>query len=218
MLSQTDIESLAESFPLLVRSETITLLSAHAHVQLLAEGESFLSAGKYIKFIPLVLKGSLKVLKDSEEGYELFLYYLNEGQTCAMALSCCGTAQVSTLHIVAEIPTQILAVPIVILDDLSRNQDWKIFIAQNYASRFHELLEVIDDIAFHKMDSRLAKYLHAKVEQLNTRSLSLTHQTIALELGTSREVVSRLLKQMEKQGMVTLHRNRLELTDRFQLN
>jgi len=157
-------------------------------------------------------------LRDSEEGHELFLYYLNEGQTCAMALSCCGTSQVSTLHIVAEIPTQILAVPIVFLDDLSKNQDWKIFIAQNYSFRFQELLEVIDNIAFQKMDSRLAKYLHAKVELLNTTSLSLTHQTIALELGTSREVVSRLLKQMEKQGLVALHRNRIELTDRFEHN
>jgi CRP/FNR family transcriptional regulator len=213
MLADAVVLELSGSFGWSGESSVLDLLRDYASFQELKYGEVLLDAGQYVKVVPLVLSGSLKVLRLSEEGHELFLYYLTVGQTCAMALSCCGTSHPSALKIVAEEDSRLVLVPTKLLEHLSGMSDWKNFIAQNYALRFNELLEVIDGVAFQKMDIRLEHYLKTKSEQLKSKEIHITHQDIALEMGTSREVISRLLKQMEKQGMIALFRNRLKMLE-----
>lgn len=211
MLPISIAAALQAEFPQLHSPELVQRLMAEATAKSLAEGEILSHPGTYLTAIPLVLSGSLKVLRQSEEGHDLFLYYLTPGQTCAMALSCCGSAAPSELLLVAEEATEVVLVPVQLFDALMSYPDWKQFVAMTYAQRFHELLGTIDSIAFQKMDVRLADYLETKARQLRTRTLTQTHQEIATELGTSREVISRLLKQMEKTNQLRLHRNRLEL-------
>lgn len=211
MLSDPQFLGLQTLFPEFSDPDTAQILKKNAVWHTVSEGEAWLQPGQYVKWIPLVTSGSLKVLRQSPDGHELFLYYLNPGQTCAMVLSCCGAQTASELIITAEEKTELVLIPLNATELLSQVKGWKNFVANNYAQRFQELLEVIDGIAFRKMDERLAAYLDNKAQQLKTRHLKQTHQEIAQELGTSREVISRLLKHMEQQGQITLHRNSLHL-------
>lgn len=210
-LLKRDIDLLRSGFPILQMPSTLALIEEQGLLRSLQEGQELLQPGEFVKSIPLVLSGTLKVLRESEEGHELFLYYLIPGETCAMALTCCGSQKESTLRIVAEEQSIIIQISFRLLESLEAHKDWKDFISQNYAHRFSEMLKVIDSIAFQKMDVRLEQLLVTKTMQLKNKFILQTHQEIANELGTSREVISRLLKQMEKQGIVILHRNRIEL-------
>ncbi len=173
-------------------------------------GDIMINYGHSIKTVPLVMSGSIKVIRQDEEGNEIFLYYLKPGQTCAMSLTCCSTYQPSQIRAEAEDTTLILAIPIDRHEQwMNRFREWKELVANTYSLRFQELLQTIDSIAFKKMDERLLEYLHLKFQQRDSLSLTITHQEIANELGTSREVISRLLKQMERRGIVTLGRNKI---------
>lgn len=181
-------------------------------------GETIINYGNYIKTVPLILSGSVKVIKEDEEGKEVFLYYLKPGQTCAMSLTCCSTYQPSQIKAVTEEPTELIAIPVDKHEQwMNQYREWKELVGRTYATRFDELLQTIENIAFKKMDERLVEYLQAKFQTLNTTSLHITHQEIANELGTSREVISRLLKQLEHKGMVTLGRNKIR-NSKFTLN
>ena len=177
-------------------------------------GQTIIDAGQYIKTIPIILEGAVKVMRTDDEGHDLFLYYIDAGDTCAVSLTCCSTSTPSDIKAVAEEQTRILAIPVRKHEEWMNNyRQWKDFVAQTYQKRFQELLMVIDEIAFKKMDQRLLGYLVTKSKQLKTLELDITHQTIARELGTSREVVSRLLKQLEKQKLVELGRNIIYVRD-----
>ncbi len=181
-------------------------------------GDIIINYGNYIKTVPLVISGSVKVIRQDEEGNEIFLYYLKPGETCAMSLTCCGTYQPSQIRAVAEEATVIVTIPLEQHEQwLHTYREWKELVAQTYALRFQELLQTIDSIAFKKMDERLLEYLQVKFQHLNTLELNITHQEIANELGTSREVISRLLKQLERHGVIDLGRNKvlLKKTDLF---
>ena len=202
---------LVQKFPDFGEAGLYAFLQAEAHVKNLHEHDDLLVPGHYVTYIPLVTEGLLQVLRQSPDGHELFLYYLHPGQTCAMALACCGAVHPSPLRINAAEPSSVVLLPVSALERLNGFKGWRNFIAANYAERFQELLEVLDGIAFQHMDTRLAQYLNTKAEHLKTNQLTQTHQEIATQLGTSREVISRLLKQMEKQNLIKLHRNRIEM-------
>jgi len=175
-------------------------------------GDTIINYGSYIKTVPLLLSGSVKVIREDEEGREMLLYYLRPGETCAMSLTCCSTYQPSQIKAIAEEDTELIAVPVALHEQWTHQfRGWKEFVAKTYANRYQELLLTIDSIAFKNMDERLMTYLRTKFQQLKTTTLNITHQEIARDLGTSREVISRLLKQMEKQGYVTLGRNKVQL-------
>ena len=177
-------------------------------------GQTIIAKGQYIKMVPIIIQGSVKVLRTDETGRELFLYYLESGETCAVSLTCCSTSSPSDIKAVAEEKTVILGIPVEKHEEWSNKyKQWKDFVAQTYQNRFQELLSTIDAIAFQKMDDRLLRYLATKSKQLNSLELSITHQEIAKELGTSREVISRLLKQLEKRKLVELGRNIIYVRD-----
>jgi CRP/FNR family transcriptional regulator len=175
-------------------------------------GSLIMDFGAYVKIMPLIIKGSIKVSREDEEGNELFLYYLKPGETCSMSFTCCLMDKKSEIRTVAEEDTTLIGIPTRFMDEwMSRYPSWKNFVMTSYDNRMLELVRTIDSIAFKKMDERLMDYLEQKAEANNSRTLNATHQEIAHDLNASREAISRLLKQLEKDGVVQLGRNRIEL-------
>jgi CRP/FNR family transcriptional regulator len=175
-------------------------------------GSLIMDFGAYVKIMPLIIKGSIKVSREDEEGNELFLYYLKPGETCSMSFTCCLMDKKSEIRTVAEEDTTLIGIPTRFMDEwMSRYPSWKNFVMTSYDNRMLELVRTIDSIAFKKMDERLMDYLEQKAEANDSRTLTATHQEIAYDLNASREAISRLLKQLEKDGVVQLGRNRIEL-------
>jgi CRP/FNR family transcriptional regulator len=166
----------------------------------------------YIKFVPIVLNGSIKVFKLDEDGREMLLYYIKPGESCVMSFlgaTCNGTSKIKA---VVEEQAEVLVLPVHKATELIReNPQWIQFIFELYNKRFEELLSVVNAIAFQKVDVRLWELLKTKVKMLKTDELNITHQQIADELATAREVVSRLLKQLERDGKISLGRNKIKI-------
>lgn len=166
----------------------------------------------YIKLVPLVVRGSIKVLREDEEGNELLLYYLSAGETCSMSFSCCMTNKKSDIRTIAEDDITVVGIPIRYMDEwMSRYTSWRNFVMLSYDNRMRELIKTIDSIAFKELDERLWTYLKQRSEAINSKLIQTTHQGIAHDLNASREAISRLLKSLEKQGKVALARNKIQL-------
>jgi len=173
--------------------------------------EVLIAPGEKIFFVPIVQKGVLRIVRQGGEGKEIFLYHLYPGQTCAMAMNCCQSHQESMIKAIAEDDTDVLQIPVNILEDWFKYPEWKAFVNHTYGSRFAELMDVIDLIAFHNMDKQVVHYLQERAKAANSKSIQITHQQIADELHTHREAISRLLRTMEQKKMLRLGRNSIEL-------
>lgn len=207
-----DIQVLRKVLPTVTDQKLLEAILTHGIYKEFQAGEVLLEPGQYIKTVPIVIKGTIKILRTDIDGKEIFLYYLDGGDTCAVSLTCCSVYMPSEIKAVTEENTAIIAIPVAYHEQwTSEFKQWKEFVAQTYQKRFHEMLRTIDDIAFKKMDARLLNYLAVKARQFDNREIATTHQDIARELGTSREVISRLLKQLENEGTVTLGRNKITL-------
>lgn len=182
-------------------------IEKNSKLQSFDDGDIIMDSGMPIKFIPLLLQGNIKILREDELGNELLMYYLQPGDTCTMSLTCCMANRKSEIRAIAEGRVTMLAVPVNFMDDwMIKYTDWKNFVMNTYRKRFEELLNTVDQIAFKKMDERLENYLKEKSIVNNSKEIKITHQEIANDLNSSREVISRLLKQLEKQGKVKLNR------------
>lgn len=170
--------------------------------------------GDYIKSMPLLIKGAIKILREDENGDELILYYLEKGDTCAMTLSCCMGETKSKIRAIAESDLELLMIPKEYMTTwLSKYNSWQAFILESYHNRMNELLEAVDTIAFLKMDERIFKYLKDKAMVTHNDIISTTHKSIADEMHTSRVVVSRILKKLEKEHKIKLFRNSIKVID-----
>lgn len=175
------------------------------------EEEDLIREGQYIKSFPMILEGVVRVYRLDEEGRELLLYYLNPGEVCAMALTCCMGHIRSNIRAVAETKALIVKIPVPLLDQwMVKYQTWKEFVMYAYRKRFDELLETIDSIAFGNMDHRLLKFFTDRYKTTRQTSFAGTHQEIALALNTSREVISRLLKKLEQENKISISRNKID--------
>ena len=180
------------------------------------EGDIIMDYGKYIRMMPLILKGTVKVFRMDENGKEILLYYLSSNESCSMAYSCCVEAKKSEVKAIAEDDVELLAIPHIKLDDwLCKYKSWKNYIMHSFNDRFLELLKSIESIAFHKLDERLIAYLKEKQRLSGSSVIKASHYLIADELATSRVVVSRLLKQLENDGRILLYRNEIKLMSGF---
>lgn len=176
------------------------------------EGYKLMDIGDYIRSMPLLVSGAIKVLREDSEGDELLLYFLESGETCAMTLNCCMGQTKSEIRAIAEVDTVLLMIPVEKMDEwMVKYKSWRSFVLQSYHSRLNEMLETIDSIAFMKMDERLLKYLRDKIRISGGNHINSTHQQIAYDLHTSRVVISRLLKTLETRGNIALHRNQIEV-------
>jgi len=165
-----------------------------------------------LKHIPLLLKGSIKILREDNNGDDLLIYFLEAGETCTMSLACCMGTTKSKIRAVAEEDSYLAMIPVENMEKwFHSNTSWRNFILESYQSRFNEMLETIDTLAFMKMDERLLKYLKDKVQLHNSNILDTKHQDIAEDLHTSRVVVSRLLKQLENENKIKISRNKIEV-------
>jgi len=170
--------------------------------------------GSYITSIPLLLSGAIKILREDKEGDDLVLYYIEKGDTCAMTLSCCMGETKSKIKAVAETDVKLLMIPKQKMSEwLSKYRSWQEFILHSYHSRLQEFIDAIDTIAFLNMDQRLLKYLKDKALVNHNDTINVTHQQIANDLHTSRVVVSRLLKALEKQHKIELYRNQIKVLE-----
>ena len=176
-------------------------------------GEVIMDYDSYIKLVPLIIKGSIRVSKEDDlDGREILLYFLSGGDTCSMSFSCCMMNKRSVIRTEAVEDTTLIGIPIKYVDQwMTKYQSWKNFVMLSYDNRLIELVRVIDSIAFSNMDNRLREYLEARVESTGSAVIQATHQEIANDLNASREAVSRLLKKLENLGIVQLGRNQVEL-------
>ena len=174
-------------------------------------GETIMDYGSYVKLVPLIIEGSIKVSReDDQTGRELLLYILESGDTCSMSFTCCMMNKRSEIRTEALENTRIIAIPIQYVDRwMTQFQSWKNFIMMSYDAKMIELVKVIDTISFHGLDDRMKNYLDSLRQSLKSNTISLSHQQIADDLNVSREAVSRLLKKMEHMGMVRLGRNQI---------
>lgn len=176
------------------------------------EGQDLMKPGQYIKSMPLLLSGSIKIMRPDSDGEELLLYHLEKGDTCAMTMTCCMGNTKSEIHAVTETPTKLLMIPIGKMEEWSsKYKTWRNFVFASYHARMMELLESVDNIAFNNMDERLENYLNDKIKILNSKHIYTTHKEIAADLHTSRVVISRLLKKMENDNKINLHRSFIEV-------
>jgi CRP/FNR family transcriptional regulator, anaerobic regulatory protein len=210
-MKQTIEDILSNNFPTILDTDLVEGIKAHASYREVKEGDLLMDIGSKISTIPMIISGSVKVMREDEEGHELLLYYLNRGETCAMSLTCCMAYKRSEIRAVAQEDVTMLAIPVEYMDEWMKYRDWRSFVMNTYRLRFEELLEAVDSIAFLKTDERLLKYMREKAQSLNSNLIHISHHDIAVDLNSSREVISRILKQMEIKKLVKLGRNNIEL-------
>jgi CRP/FNR family transcriptional regulator len=180
------------------------------------EGDIIMDYGKYIRMMPIVVKGTIKVFRMDDTGKEILLYYLSSNESCSMAYSCCVEAKKSEVKAIAEDDVELIAIPHIKLDEwLCKYPSWKNYIMRSFNERFLELLKSIESIAFHKLDERLIAYMKEKKRLSGSNVIKASHYVIADELATSRVVVSRLLKHLENDGKILLYRNEIKLLKDF---
>lgn len=203
-----------EPFHYLFDSEIIDNISDTASIKTFKKHDIIIDIGQSLDFIPVLIKGNIKVLREDHNGDELLLYVLETGDTCAMSLTCCMAKSVSKIRAIADEDVTVIMIPIANMKLwFNTNESWRNFILQSYQVRFDEMLETIDTLAFMKMDERLFKYLTDQVKLTASTVLAITHQEIAEDLHTSRVVISRLLKQLEKEHKIELGRNKIIVLD-----
>lgn len=202
-------EDIMGFFPLFDK-ELANFLAGIGEVRTFQEGEIMMKTGQYFKAAMLIVKGKVKLYREGDDGNEFFMYFLETGNACALSMICAARNQASGIMAVAVEETEVIMIPIQYMDQLMTSyKSWYYFVLETYRSRFEELLIVIDNIAFKNMDERLEWYLKQQSAKLG-KQLHLTHQQIANDLNSSREVISRLLKKMEKNQRLHLHRNHIE--------
>jgi CRP/FNR family transcriptional regulator len=192
-------------------AKLVAEIDANSRKKSVHKEDVLISTGDEIVFVPLVMKGCLRIMRQDHDGREVFLYHIYPGQTCAMSLTCCQTGKSSMVKAVAEDDTDVLLIPVRYMEEWFKYPEWKAFVNNTFNNRFSDLLQVIDLIAFNNMDKQLLHYLQQRAKANQTQALVITHQQIADELHTHREAISRLLRTLEQKGMVKLGRNTIEL-------
>jgi CRP/FNR family transcriptional regulator len=187
----------------------------HTHLEKIGQitefedGEMLMKPGQYFKNSLLILNGRVKLYREGEDGEEFFLYHLEKGNACALSMICATKHETSAIKAKAISPVTALSIPIQYMDGLMKNyRGWYYFVLETYRARFEELLEVIDHVVFHSMDEKLEFYLQRQFESMGD-NITITHQEIADDLNSSREVISRLLKKLESQKRISISRHKI---------
>ena len=204
--------TITNKFSSIFESELLAELEKKSMIMQVKSGEIMLNPGQTIRAVPLVLSGIFKVSRINEEGQELLLYYVKEGESCAMTFTCCMMAHASVIRGSAEEDSELLCIPVDLMDEwMMKYRTWKRYVMTTILNRFTEVLRSIDEVAFKKLDDRLVNYLKEKSKATGSPLINLSHQQIADELGTNRVVISRLLKRLELDKKLLLYRNQIRL-------
>lgn len=206
------MEKLKEKLGFVLENALIEEIQKSGQIMSFKEGEIIIDYDKFIKGMPLVIKGTVRVMKRDDEGREILLYYVSSSESCTMAYSCCMEDRKSEIQAIADTDVELISIPHEKLDEwLIKYPSWKTYVFQSFNLRFNELLRSVESIAFKKLDERLVEYLKRKSANTGSKVISLSHQQIADELATSRVVISRLLKHLENEGKLILYRNELKI-------
>lgn len=207
-------KAIQENFPILSDPELIEEIMKVGFIHEMEQDEILIDFNQNIKNLPLLIEGSVKILREDDDGNEVFLYYVDAGNTCAATLTCCMDSKRSNIRAIVEENAVFLTIPYEYMDIwMGKYKSWREFVLTTYSIRFEELLKAVDQLAFKKMDERIANFLHEKAKLIGKNIIKISHQQIAYDLNTSREVVSRILKQMEKNNLVVISRGQLELIE-----
>lgn len=207
-------EKLNEYYKVVFEPELIDEIVEVGTYKRIRENELLLDIGDNFNRVPLMLTGAIKISRETVNGDEIVLYFLERGDTCTISFGSGLNSSKSKVRGVAEKPSEIIFIPVDKLEEwMVKYASWRSFVIDSYDIRLNEMLEAIDTLAFMKMDQRLYKYLTDKVKIMRSPTLNTTHQEIAIDLNTSRVVVSRLLKQLENEGKIKLYRNRIEVLE-----
>lgn len=211
-MSHIVIDLLEKYYPQQFENALLDEIAAVATVEELPAQEILMDVGLPIRSIPLVLSGAICIMRDEEQGAELLLYHLERGDTCAMTLSCCLGTQLSRIRAVTETEVKLLIIPVQYMDSwMAKYVSWRNFVLQSYHNRLDEMLSAIDSLAFMDMSDRVKQYLFQVASLNKGKVVAKTHQDISYALNTSRVVVSRILKKLEKEGFLRLSRNAITL-------
>lgn len=204
-----DKQQLKQLFPTLEEGLYEEIIK-HGTIKEIKAGETLLRVGQTIRSTMLIIDGLVKLYREDDEGKEFFIYHLDAGQACSLSMVCAAKHETSEVLAKALTDATVLSIPLEFMDQwMSKYKSWYQFVITSYRSRFEELLKTIDAIAFTSMDERLEYYLKKQVEKMGN-NLKITHNEIANDLNSSREVISRLLKKMEAKQWLTIHRNSIE--------
>jgi CRP/FNR family transcriptional regulator, anaerobic regulatory protein len=191
-------------------------IEANGMLMEVKSGTTMLNIGQSIKALPLLVSGAIKVSRMNEEGQELLLYYVKEGESCAMTFNCSMLAQSSVIKGTAEEDSVLLCLPVRVMDEwMVKYPSWKRYVMSTILNRFTEIIKCIDEVAFKNMDQRLVSYLKEKSNITGSTVLNLTHQQIGDDLGTNRVVISRLLKKLENDKKLLIYNKQIKLLKDF---
>lgn len=207
-------EYIHELFPQLAEDEELLkeFDSNIIRVKTFKKGEIIVDYGDQIKFVPLVLEGILKVLRENEEEKEVLLYFLSGGHTCAASFSCCMIKKRSEIKVIADTKSRVAFILLDTTNEWMRKYDtWRNFVFSAYDDRLFSMIDTIDRLAFSKLDEQLLNYLDERSNLISNKEISLSHADIARDLSVSREAISRLLKKLEDQNKIKLGRNKITL-------
>jgi CRP/FNR family transcriptional regulator len=187
-------------------------LVARSRIQRFAEGTKVFEPGQSADNLLLLLQGTVRVQQLSDTGREVFLYRVNAGDSCVLTTACMLSFEDYSAEGVAEAEVEAVVIPRAVFDELAgQSKTFRDFVFKAYSRRITDLFKLVDDIVFQRMDVRLARRLLELADEHN--ALSATHQFLATELGTAREVISRTLAEFQRRGWVTLHRGKVKLVD-----
>ena len=203
-------EIVKKSFPFFESGLRMAISEAGKY-QDFSQNQELIREDQYIRSFPIVISGLIKVCRTDDQGNELLLYYLRPGEVCTVSLICCMDRTRSRVKAVSEEETVAILIPVELLDNwMTKYQTWKEYVMRSMQKRFDELLDALDSIAFLKMDERLEKFFTDRFRSSGSTFFDGSHQDVALALNSSREVISRLLKQMERNGLIVLSRGHID--------
>ncbi len=207
-------EKVRDNYGYLFEEKLIQEILEKGVYKLVKEGEILIDFEDTIKHIPLLISGAIKISRIDDQGDELLLYFIEKGDVCAMTLTCCIGQSKSEIRAVAEADTELLMIPVENMDAWLQNySSWRSFVFESYNNRFTEMLHSIDSLAFMNMHDRVMKYLREKVIVSKDQMINTTHQEVAMDLHTSRVVISRILKSLERESKIIIHRNKIEVLE-----
>lgn len=207
-------EKVRDNYGYLFEEKLIQEIISKGIFKQVKEGDVLIDFEDTIKYIPLLLSGAIKISRIDDQGDELLLYFIEKGDVCAMTLTCCIGQSKSEIRAVAEADAELLMIPVENMDGwLQHYSSWRGFVFESYNNRFTEMLQSIDSLAFMNMHDRVMKYLREKVIVSKDHMLNTTHQEVAMDLHTSRVVISRILKSLERESKIIIHRNKIEVLE-----
>lgn len=211
-LDEACLTELKDKFEFLFEEELIQEICSSSSFKAVDTDEMLMDIGQTITHMPLIVSGSIKVMTEDKDENELLLYYLELGDTCAMTLNCCSRAAKSNIRAITEAPSRILFIPVEKMEEwMVKYASWRNFVLESYNTRLQEMLEAIDNLAFHDMEKRLYKYLQDKAIINKSHSISITQSEIANDLNSSRVVISRLLKKLHLDKKIEYSRNQIKV-------